>query len=131
MVRIETRPAQTHGTQHYGSSGGKQHYGSGDYIKADAGSKFRAQPSTGNMTPSRHGHKGGVQVSHSDVLRMNNLNENGGGKNGLHNVASKASKGDDDVDSQSSQTHIIRKVEWSLTEENTGSHPGVHAVSSV
>lgn len=51
---------------------------------------------------------------------MSSLNGERDGKNQLQNTATKGSKGDDDLDSQSSQTHIIRKVEWTLTEENAG-----------
>ena len=127
MVRIETRPANL--TSKFGSSGGIQ-YGSGggggggggEYYKAQ-GSQFKQKPSTGasrNLGPST---LDSSHVNHSDVLRMDDLHSGGGNinqGNQLHSVATKASKKSDDIDSLSSQTHIIRKVEWSLTEEHTG-----------
>lgn len=119
MVRADARIG---GTQKLGSSGE-----GGPYFKAQ-GSRFRQGPSFGGAgvaTPS----KKTSQVQHSDVLRMHSLHGGMGGLHGaaggnqgshnqLQNTATKGSRGEDDMDSQSSQTHIIKKVEWTLTEGN-------------
>lgn len=122
MVRIETRPAN--GAQHFGSSGGKQYSGSGGGYYRAQGSQFRQQPSTAGSPSSVPRNHSASPMNHSDVLRMDSLNLHGVGNvhqgNQLHGVATMASKADNDVDSQSSQAHILKKVEWSLTEENTG-----------
>ncbi|KAL6722353.1 hypothetical protein ACLMJK_001460 [Lecanora helva] len=116
-------------TQKYGSSSDNA---GGAYIKAQD-SRFRQGPSygvasSGDLTAS----KLPSRVHHSDVLRMDNLNKNGataggrreGNPDHMQTTAMKGSRTSDDVDSQSSQTHIIKKVEWTLTEENSGV-PGV------
>lgn len=114
-------------TQKYGSSTGE----GGAYYKA-RGSQYKTGPSYGHGSRAFGSSKdASMRVQHSDVLRMNNLDKRGsnpgtgiGGNRGpinqLQTTATKGSRTDDDVDSQSSQTHIIRKVEWTLTEENAG-----------
>ena len=86
--------------------------GEGAYYRAQ-GSNFRSPPFSGSSKP---GH-----VNQTSVLRMESLNgEPAPQGNRLQNVATKGSRTEDDLDSQSSQTHIMRRVEWTLTEETNG-----------
>ena len=109
-------------TQKYGSSSGE----GGAYYKAQ-GSRFKQGPLSGGSSGALDASKKSSRVQHSDVLRMNSLDKgrSGGGAskgptNQMQTTATKGSRTSDDVESQSSQTHIIRKVEWTLTEENSG-----------
>ena len=107
MVRADARPAG--GTKTYGSSIG------GEYYKSK-GLHSNQRSLSGVKSPL--GANG-----RANALSMNSLNNEryaGRAGNQVQNVASKASRTDDDVDSQSSQTHIIKKVEWTLTDNHTG-----------
>lgn len=97
LVRADGRRAGA--TNKFSSSG------DGAYHKAK-GSNFKSPPfSSDSSKPPR--------INQTSVLRMNSLN-------GVQNVVTNGSRSDDDLDSQSSQTHIMRRVEWTLTEETAG-----------
>ena len=109
---------------------------SSGYFKAQ-GSQFHKGPANNNTgaTSSETPIEGEATSAHrgsgkGEVFRMQNLHHNGRGGTGkgydgdAGHFESTAYKGSD-VESQSSQTHIMRKVEWSLTEEH---NPGTAAI---
>ena len=118
MVRADSRPVGGT-TRSYGSSSG------GGYYKGKGSTFKQKQSSLGVKSPmGTDGNNNTTTTNNNNnSLRMNNLHGNrhsAQSGNQLQNVATKASKTDDDVDSQSSQTHIIKKIEWTLTDNHAG-----------
>ena len=107
MVRADARPIGS--TEAYGSSSGGEYY-KGKSLHSKQRSYFDVKSS------------GGAN-GRANMIPMDNLNDDRYAHPAGHQmpiVASKASRTDDDADSQSSQTHIIKKVVWTLTDNHAG-----------